>query len=581
MSIRYYLPLALVLVTAAPLTVRAQSSTATVAPQENPAVVAGVPEGGVPRYIHPETPEQRRDRLGTMEDPGLDPDPTTIYSRFGREFTIQKFPKKWAKYTERPGFVRPLKNMNFVEELYQENEKFIWVWLLELPPPTSREERVKAAAYRKLSDGEAEFLHGFRKEFEPLEVPPGSVRVRFEESSNGLPTEGSFRNSPAVADMNGDGFMDLVIPPQRTSASNLPAIFLGDGKGNWKPWTIRWPVAMNYGGVVAADFNKDKKMDLAFAEHLAGVRVFLGDGKGAFRQMKQGLEGKFPTRRIVATDLDRDGWTDVVAISEGPVGRGVPLKEKAFGMLRGYLNRKKGEVWEGFNIAGPKSASSGDWLAEGDFNGDRFPDFATSSIFIGGTETIFMSESAGRYQPLDGKGEVIPPRSIYGGMAIGKFVSSKRDAAVVSFRREWVPKVAPDVVAEPASKEIYGLEALSFEGSTPVRTPIMRWENDKPIWGIASADFDGDRREDVLFTRYQPREAVLLTGDGKGGFARAAVEGLTLRPLRNYDLTVADVNGDARPDVIVMYEAESATAMARKNGRVHVFLNRGSLAVEK
>jgi hypothetical protein len=38
---------------------------------------------------------------------------------------------------------------------------------------------------------------------------------------------------------------------------------------------------------------------------------------------------------------------------------------------------------------------------------------------------------------------------------------------------------------------------------------------------------------------------------------------------------VADVNGDARPDVILMYEAESATSLSTRNGSVHVFLNRG------
>ena len=47
-------------------------------------------------------------------------------------------------------------------------------------------------------------------------------------------------------------------------------------------------------------------------------------------------------------------------------------------------------------------------------------------------------------------------------------------------------------------------------------------------------------------------------------------------PQRNYDLGVADVNGDDRPDVILMYEAQSTTAMAAKDGSIQVFLNRGS-----
>jgi hypothetical protein len=82
-----------------------------------------------------------------------------------------------------------------------------------------------------------------------------------------------------------------------------------------------------------------------------------------------------------------------------------------------------------------------------------------------------------------------------------------------------------------------------------------------------------------MFTRHDPREAVLLLGDGKGGFSRATIEGIPLRPQSNYDLLVADVNGDSRPDVIVMYEAESATSLSARNGSVHVYLNMVSTRV--
>jgi len=50
-----------------------------------------------------------------------------------------------------------------------------------------------------------------------------------------------------------------------------------------------------------------------------------------------------------------------------------------------------------------------------------------------------------------------------------------------------------------------------------------------------------------------------------------------------YDLKVTDVNGDKRPDVIIMYESGASTnaaeasrsGFAARNGSVHVFLNRG------
>ena len=53
------------------------------------------------------------------------------------------------------------------------------------------------------------------------------------------------------------------------------------------------------------------------------------------------------------------------------------------------------------------------------------------------------------------------------------------------------------------------------------------------------------------------------------------MEGLSARKNSTYDLKVADVNGDGRPDVIIMYEADQNTALSPRNGSINVFLNRG------
>jgi hypothetical protein len=95
------------------------------------------------------------------------------------------------------------------------------------------------------------------------------------------------------------------------------------------------------------------------------------------------------------------------------------------------------------------------------------------------------------------------------------------------------------------------------------------------VRGLGSGDFDGDGNLDIVYTQYDPREAVILLGDGKGEFTRASVEGIAIPALRNYDLTVTDVNGDKRPDILILFEAESANAMSKKNGRVQVYLNQG------
>lgn len=545
-----------------------------------PAAAAADQDGGEPRYIRPETAEQRRERLGTAEDPGTNPDPEKIFWRFGKAFKISKHEKRHAKYVAEAGWVRPVGNLNFLAEIYQENEKYVWVWLEELDPselPT-KEERQKLAEDAKYPEMDAEavkYYQTFREDFMPIEPAKSDVRVRFEESSAGLPTSGSWRNSLAVADMNGDGHVDLVLPPQR-GAAQAPAIFLGDSTGKWTPWQFRFPRPINYGSVVAADFNKDKNMDLAFGVHLAGVAVFLGDGKGAFREITEGVPSQFPTRRVVAADVDRDGWMDVVSISEGPMGRGAETKSEDAGNLRAYLNRKKGEAWEMVTIAQPGEAVGGDWLATGNFNGDKYPDFIGSSIYFNGVHTLHVSKDKNSYESLHGNGTLVPFRSYYYASTAANFTGGKFDDAIVTYYRVWPRQVNPSIVARPPLETTVGIDRISFDGSEPKRTTIARWGATPAIWGLGHGDFDGDKKRDLVYTRYNPREAVLLVGDGKGGFRKASLEGVTLSGLRNYDLTVADVNADSRPDLIVMYESQSATALGPKNGKVQVFLNRGT-----
>jgi hypothetical protein len=558
-----------------------QSATEAKAPAgaAKTAAVSQVEEGGAPRYIKPETAEERTARLDTRgDDPGPSPDPEKVWIRKGgRKFKIVRFERRWAKYDVEPGYVRPLGMVNFSDEIYQENDKYVWVWMEEVEVATE-EERVEASASAKFFDipkEGIEYLDKIRDDFSPLDPPKSKVTIRFEEASEGLPKGGSWRNSLAVADMNEDGFVDLITPAQRAAGSNVPTILLGDGKGGWSLWKdYKWPSPINYGSVVAADFNKDKHMDLAFGLHLSGVAVYYGDGKGKFREAA-GLKRDFPTRRILAADVDHDGWMDIVAISEGPMGRGRDPKGVGHTNLRAYLSRNKGEVWEGKNLAQERSLISGDWLSTGNFNGDKYPDFVGSSIYFDSTQTVYLSKKAGEYEMFDGKGTVIPFRSYYHANTVGKFSSKDRDDAIVASFRVWPAKLDPKTVPLPPLEEVVSIDRLTFTGAEPKRVPIMRWKPDRSVWGMSNGDFDRDGNLDLIFTRHEPREAVLLLGDGKGDFTRATVEGLTLPQVRNYDLKVADVNADGRPDVILMYESESGSGLSKKNGSIQVFLNRG------
>lgn len=546
------------------------ATTTTAAPQP---VDPSKMEGGAPRFIRPETPEQRMARLGTPTDPGADPDSTTIWWRFGKKYTIHKFEKQYAKYDQQEGWVRPWAPVNFAKEIYQENDKYVWVWNEERDPePVQTEDTSK---YREFPEQTVKYLESVRNEFSDLTPQDSNVKVRFEDASKGLPTDGSWRNTLAVADMNEDGKMDIVLPPQRGMAAG-PSIYLGDGTGNWKFWDLDFPAALNYGSVVVADFNKDKHMDMAFGVHLTGVDVFYGDGKGKFTQAQIKAD-EFPTRRILAVDADKDGWTDVVAISEGPVARGpegggMPA---TYGRLRVYYNRAKGARWEGGDVSKAGEYLGGDWLASGNFNGDKYPDFIGASVYFNGTDILQLSSGPMKWT-RGGDEKIIPLLSYYHGVTAGRFGNGKLDDAVIAYVRRWPPEMNPKIVPAPAAPLVTGMDRITFEGGTPKRTAIARWASNRGVLGLKTGDFNSDGKLDILYTRWDPREAVILLGDGNGNFSRAAVDGIKLRSTVNYDVEVADVNGDRKPDVVVMYESDEQTAFGNKNGSVQVFLNRGS-----
>ena len=120
-----------------------------------------------------------------------------------------------------------------------------------------------------------------------------------------------------LADMNGDGALDLVVAENVTSSV---AISLGNGDGTFQP-----PHAFAVGGLATAvavgDFNGDGKMDVAatvyaVADGQAGdIAVLLGNGRGKLGAATLYPMGAMPSA-IIARDADGDGKLDLAAISK-------------------------------------------------------------------------------------------------------------------------------------------------------------------------------------------------------------------------------------------------------------------------
>ena len=162
------------------------TTTTTTVTTTNPSEM----DGGAPQYLKPETPEERMKRLGTTEDPGPDPDPHKIWTRFGKEYHIEKFTRQWEAYDRVPeGWVRPLAQANVGFELYQRNAKYMWYWA---PEKSTIEAATAPRSERpKYTAEQLKFIEKLRGEFEELKPRESPKTVHFTEASQGLPDSGS------------------------------------------------------------------------------------------------------------------------------------------------------------------------------------------------------------------------------------------------------------------------------------------------------------------------------------------------------------------------------------------------------
>jgi hypothetical protein len=86
---------------------------------------------------------------------------------------------------------------------------------------------------------------------------------------------------------------------------------------------------------------------------------------------------------------------------------------------------------------------------------------------------------------------------------------------------------------------------------------------------FAFGDIDGDGRPDVVAVSgehgdsLEPGRVVTLRGDGKGAFKNTAEQSLSV-PTGPHFLTLADVNGDQRPDIVISHSSNQLSVLLNK-----------------
>jgi len=386
----------------------------------------------------------------------------------------------------------------------------------------------------------------------------------------------------AAADVNGDGKLDLVVvncggcygPPSVTHGGSL-GVMLGNADGTFQPAVTYGSGGVTPLSVAVADVNGDGKLDLVVANRCGNngclneslVGVLLGNGDGTFQEaVTYGAGGLFATSVAIA-DVNGDAKPDVLVATRcvdsdchGSVGVLLGNGDGTFGKATLYLT-------------GGLYAFA---IAAADVNGDAKPDVVvtTDTLACSGTDcrtvgavAILLNRGDGTFQPAKtyNSGGVF----FGGGVAVADVNSDGK----------------PDIVAENSqccgtANGVVGV--LLGKGDGTFKT-VVTYKSGVGGWGTSAAvaDVNNDGKADLVVTDQcagsdclnEGIVAVLL-GNGDGTF-QEAVAFSTGSFLANW-VAVADVNGDGRPDLLVANQCSDDSSICARTS-VSVLLNNGAV----
>jgi uncharacterized repeat protein (TIGR01451 family) len=281
-------------------------------------------------------------------------------------------------------------------------------------------------------------------------------------------------------------------------------------------------------GIVAADFNKDGKVDLAVANNTDGtISVFLGNGAGTFT-----LTGT-PTAAaganwIAVGDFNNDGNLDMAVANSSADTVSILL----------------GNGLGGFSAGTPLTAGSTPFaVIAGDFNGDGILDLAVSNSG-GSTLTVFLGLGSG----LFGTGT---------SFTVGV---SPQEVVVGDFNEDGIPDLAVANLGDSTCSILLG----TGTGFFTVQAPISTGTTGFPI-GLIVADFNHDGHLDLGAVNASSIGVLLGAGTGLFTLVETVIPGTS-------DLisgVAGDFDGDGILDVIISERSLGKAYLLKGIGNGH------------
>ena len=424
-------------------------------------------------------------------------------------------------------------------------------------------------------------------------------------SRNHLPT-GYIPTAVVEGDFNEDGHMDVAIS---NGGDNTVYVLLGKGDGTFQVPRILYTQGQAPDWITATSLRNNGHLDLVVSDGDSNsVEVFLGKGDGTFQAGVQVALPQIPTF-VLAGDYNKDGNQDIVVGFVVEPGVGQPQFEVLFGDGSGGFST--GIFPPPIQVIDP--APTG-WIASGDLNRDGYLDLVTT--ITGGAAITYLNQGGKSFAksapfgpddaPMvvelgdmdeDGCLDAVELGSfgfltIAKGTCDGNFTQTSFAAEVGDL--EPAVKVVDvngdghlDVVASAAD---YGFGDAGVGAEAGYLVSVLKGDGKGGVglaqiyrggfdaFSIVVADFNGDKKPEIITADSAENQATFFVNDGNGNYGGPQGEtigylkGVANAPNPNVPMETADVNGDGKPDLLLIEDGTDAT----EPSQITVMLNDGT-----